>query len=72
MIFFCYLVKMFVKGGFGRAKILEHFFQLLTTLGFFLSAGRKNSVEKPNIFSKANNIIFSLSLFCLILQNLTI
>ena len=36
----------------------------------FLSAGRKNNVKKPNTFSEANSIKFSL--FCLILQNVAI
>ena len=51
------LGKMFEgMGVLGRVKILEHFFPTFDHFRLFKSAGSKNSVEKPNIFSEANNI----------------
>ena len=48
------------KGGGLRAcqKYWSTFLKLWTTLDFFKSAARKNSVQKPNTFSEANNIKF--------------
>ena len=39
-------------------KYWSTFLGLMTTLDFFLSAGRKNSVQKPDTFSEANKIKF--------------
>ena len=50
------------KGGGGGVwrvpEILEHFSLTFNQFRFFLSSGRKDSVQKPNTFSEANKMKF--------------
>ena len=48
-----------LEGGGGGPKILEHFYWTFDHFTLLKSAGRKDSVQKPNISSKANKIRFS-------------
>ena len=46
------------KGGgvWGVPKILEHFSWTFDHFRLFKSSGRKDGVQKPNTFSKANRM----------------
>ena len=57
-------------GVWGLPKMWEHFSWTFDHFQLFKSSGRKDGIQKPNTFSEANKMKFTL--FCRILQNVVI